>query len=101
MTAPLAQPEELPNLPAPTRLDEVKGWFWPADQILFDWFLSRQNADPSGGGDLLELGAYLGKSAIFLGGYLKEGRSSRSATSSIPRPRTTATTTRCDARTRP
>lgn len=73
MTAPLAQPEELPNLPAPTRLDEVKGWFWPADQILFDWFLSRQNADPSGGGDLLELGAYLGKSAIFLGGYLKEG----------------------------
>ncbi|MFJ5546390.1 class I SAM-dependent methyltransferase [Streptomyces sp. NPDC093225] len=73
MTAPLARPEEPLSLPAPTRLDEVKGWFWPADQILFDWFLSRQNTSPSGGGDLLELGAYMGKSAIFLGGYLKEG----------------------------
>lgn len=60
------------ELPAPTSLDEVKGWFFPADQVLFDWFLTRQNdlAEP---GDLLEIGAYMGKSAIFMGGYLREG----------------------------
>ncbi|WP_424210667.1 class I SAM-dependent methyltransferase [Streptomyces sp. BI20] len=68
-----AQPVEETRLPEPANLDEVKGWFWPADQILFDWFLTRQNADPRATGDLLELGAYLGKSAIFLGRYLKEG----------------------------
>lgn len=60
------------QLPAPTSLDEVKGWFFPADQVLFDWFLTRQQelTEP---GDLLEIGAYMGKSAIFLGGYLREG----------------------------
>lgn len=29
-------------LARPTRLDAVKGWFFPADQLLFDWFLGRQ-----------------------------------------------------------
>ena len=55
-------------LPRPTRFADVKGWFWPVDQLLFDWFLSYQrDTDPDGRGDLLELGAYLGKSAIFTG----------------------------------
>ncbi|NUK11786.1 class I SAM-dependent methyltransferase [Streptomyces lunaelactis] len=61
-------------LPRPTRFADVKGWFWPADQLLFDWFLSYQrDTDPEGRGDLLELGAYLGKSAIFTGVYLRDG----------------------------
>ncbi|MEV5937416.1 class I SAM-dependent methyltransferase [Streptomyces sp. NPDC051994] len=58
---------------SPARFSDVKGWFWPADQLLFDWFLTRQDKDPRQAGDLLELGAYLGKSAIFLGGYLRPG----------------------------
>ncbi|MFD9071537.1 class I SAM-dependent methyltransferase [Streptomyces lasiicapitis] len=64
--------QELDELPRPTSLSDVKGWFHPADQVLFDWFLSRQlsREEP---GDLLELGAYLGKSAIFMGGYLRPG----------------------------
>ncbi|NBE55874.1 class I SAM-dependent methyltransferase, partial [Streptomyces boluensis] len=58
-------------LPRPTRLSDVKGWFFPADQLLFDWFLGRQR-DRDERGDLLELGAYLGKSAIFMGSYLRD-----------------------------
>ncbi|MFG2292137.1 class I SAM-dependent methyltransferase [Streptomyces sp. NPDC048603] len=57
----------------PTKLDDVKGWFWAVDQLMFDWFLTRQNEDEGQRGDLLELGAYMGKSAIFLGSYLQEG----------------------------
>ncbi|WP_240800591.1 class I SAM-dependent methyltransferase [Streptomyces sp. ICN441] len=60
------------DLPRPTRLDDVKGWFRPVDQLLFDWFLTHQQ-DREHAGDLLELGAYLGKSAIFLGSYLRPG----------------------------
>ncbi|MEU5436107.1 class I SAM-dependent methyltransferase [Streptomyces sp. NPDC020719] len=56
---------------APARFSDVKGWFWPADQLLFDWFLARQERQELHG-DLLELGAYLGKSAIFMGSYLRE-----------------------------
>ncbi|NWF27164.1 class I SAM-dependent methyltransferase [Streptomyces sp. PKU-EA00015] len=60
------------ELPRPERFADVKGWFWPVDQLIFDWFLTRQR-DTDMKGDLLELGAYMGKSAIFLGGYLREG----------------------------
>ncbi|MER5931967.1 class I SAM-dependent methyltransferase [Streptomyces sp. NPDC002054] len=59
-------------LTAPTQLEDVKGWFWAVDQLLFDWFLKRQNEDPAQGGNLLEMGAYMGKSAIFLGSYLQK-----------------------------
>ncbi|MGW0819872.1 class I SAM-dependent methyltransferase [Streptomyces sp. NPDC002845] len=56
----------------PHRLDDVPGWFPVLDQMLFDWLLDRQE---SGGmrGDLLEVGVYMGKSAIFLGRHLREG----------------------------
>jgi len=52
-----------------SRIDEVEGWFFPADRLIFEWLLSYQQSS----GDLLELGAYKGKSAIFLGSYLREG----------------------------
>ncbi|MEU3464570.1 class I SAM-dependent methyltransferase [Streptomyces sp. NPDC006733] len=69
---PPAPTEPAQALPAPTALSEVKGWFFPADQLLFDWLLSRQQrlTEP---GDLLEVGVYLGKSAIFTGSYRREG----------------------------
>ncbi len=56
------------NTAEPATLDDVPGWFFDQDQALFSWFLERQNrlAVP---GDLLELGAYLGKSAILIGQY--------------------------------
>ncbi|NEB78113.1 class I SAM-dependent methyltransferase [Streptomyces sp. SID14478] len=60
-------------LPRPAGLDEVKGWFHNIDQVLFDWFLTRQNARGQKG-DLLELGVYMGKSAIFMGQYLEDGQ---------------------------
>lgn len=69
MTAPIAESAALPR---PTRLSEVKGWFFTADQLMFDWFLAHQQKE-SEPGDLLELGAYMGKSAIFLGARLRAG----------------------------
>ncbi|MGW4390975.1 class I SAM-dependent methyltransferase [Streptomyces sp. NPDC004685] len=48
------------------RLDEVEGWFFPADQFVFDWLLTHQHARGIRG-DLLELGVYKGKSAILMG----------------------------------
>ncbi|MFJ8821795.1 class I SAM-dependent methyltransferase [Streptomyces sp. NPDC102467] len=61
------------TLPRPATLDEVKGWFHNIDQVLFDWFLSRQR-ERGQQGDLLELGVYLGKSAVFMGQYLEDGQ---------------------------
>jgi hypothetical protein len=54
-------------------LHDVPGWFLRQDQALISWALERQNrlAIP---GDLLELGAYLGKSAILIGRYLADGQ---------------------------
>lgn len=59
-------------LPRPATLADVKGWFYDQDQVLFDWVLGRQAA-LGRRGDLLEMGAYLGKSAIFLGRRLAPG----------------------------
>ncbi|MFH9731406.1 class I SAM-dependent methyltransferase [Streptomyces sp. NPDC017260] len=56
----------------PGELNDVPGWFWPLDQVLFSWFLERQEQRDARG-DLLELGAYLGKSAILLGHHLRDG----------------------------
>ncbi|MVO83533.1 class I SAM-dependent methyltransferase [Streptomyces sp. p1417] len=53
----------------PQQLDDVPGWFPPLDQVLFDWFLDRQE-ERAVHGDLLEIGVYMGKSAIFLGRHL-------------------------------
>ena len=56
----------------PHRLDDVPGWFPVLDQLLFDWFLNRQEAAGTRG-DLLEIGVYMGKSAIFTGRHLRPG----------------------------
>ncbi|MFB6563598.1 MULTISPECIES: class I SAM-dependent methyltransferase [unclassified Streptomyces] len=69
VTTPDGEPAPL----VPTTYDEVNGWFSAYDQALFDWFLTRQNSGEGQPGDLLELGAFMGKSAIFLGRYLQPG----------------------------
>lgn len=52
-------------------IDRVTGWFSPLDQLLFTWILQRQREEPPG--DLVELGVYLGKSAILIGTHLRPG----------------------------
>ncbi|MFC9505310.1 class I SAM-dependent methyltransferase [Streptomyces sp. NPDC057002] len=56
----------------PGELADVPGWFPPLDQMLFTWFLERQQKQGMKG-DLLELGVYMGKSAILLGHHLQDG----------------------------
>jgi hypothetical protein len=56
----------------PERLDDVPGWFPVLDQLLFDWFLNRQETAEMRG-DLLEVGVYMGKSAIFIGRHQQPG----------------------------
>lgn len=60
------------NARKPNILEKIPGWFYSLDQLLFDWLLTRQE---EGGecGDLLEIGAYLGKSAIFMGRHVRAG----------------------------
>lgn len=55
---------------APTvrTLNDVPGWLTHTDRILFRWILQHQQP-----GDLLELGTYLGKTAIHMGSYLRAG----------------------------
>lgn len=56
----------------PQELSDVPGWFPNLDQMLFDWLLTRQESRGVRG-DLLEIGVYMGKSAIFLGHHLVDG----------------------------
>ncbi|MEU9736248.1 class I SAM-dependent methyltransferase [Streptomyces sp. NPDC048002] len=56
----------------PGELGDVPGWFPALDQTLFTWLLDRQRSLGERG-DLLELGVYLGKSAILLGRHLRPG----------------------------
>ncbi len=58
--------------PVPKTLDDVPGWFSWIDQQLFRWSLEHQETTRTPG-DLLELGAYLGKSAILMGEYVRDG----------------------------
>ncbi|MDT4917424.1 MAG: hypothetical protein QOH89_2124 [Pseudonocardiales bacterium] len=53
-------------------LDAVPGWFDHADIELFRWFLQTQQAAGISG-DVAELGAYLGKSAVWIGSHLGQG----------------------------
>jgi hypothetical protein len=58
--------------PPPPALAEIAGWFPRLDQILFGWFLERQERSGPPG-DLLELGVYVGKSAVLIGRYQHAG----------------------------
>jgi Methyltransferase domain len=53
-------------------LDTIKGWFYPSDRRMFAWILERQ-ARLDQVGDVVELGCYLGKSAVLIGDYLRPG----------------------------
>ncbi|MFJ5232873.1 class I SAM-dependent methyltransferase [Kitasatospora sp. NPDC088391] len=57
----------------PATPDDVPGWFFRADQEAFAHLLGSQNA-AGVDGDLLELGTYLGRSAILLGDHLRPGQ---------------------------
>jgi len=48
--------------------DEIPGWFYKEDWDIFTHLLSL-----GGGGDLLEVGCYLGKSAVLMGYGLRPG----------------------------
>ncbi|WLW52685.1 class I SAM-dependent methyltransferase [Streptomyces sp. YU58] len=61
-----------PNDTLPGEYSDVPGWFPPLDQVLFTWLLDRQET-AGFRGDLLELGVYLGKSAILLGRHRQDG----------------------------
>lgn len=56
----------------PAVLEDVPGWFWDHDRHSFEWFLGRQ-AKQGVTGDLMEMGAYLGRSAIVIGEHLQPG----------------------------
>lgn len=53
-------------------LDSIPGWFDTMDRELFRWFLTAGRA-ASGPGDVAELGAYMGQSAVLLGDHLEDG----------------------------
>jgi hypothetical protein len=55
----------------PRTLKDIPGWFRWADQELFKYFLSA--GAPEEPGDLVELGVYMGKSAVLMGGCLRAG----------------------------
>ena len=67
-------PETSPTLSAQVAkdLETIKGWFNPSDRRMFSWLLQRQ-LDRGETGNLVELGCYLGKSAVLVGDYLAEG----------------------------
>jgi hypothetical protein len=53
-------------------IDDVEGWLRLTDQLVMDWLLGYQ--DRTGvRGDLLEMGAYLGKSTILIGFHRRPG----------------------------
>ncbi|MBV9293283.1 MAG: hypothetical protein JO222_12595, partial [Frankiales bacterium] len=56
----------------PVRRADVEGWFPADDRVLFTELLGWQSrTQPSG--NLVELGAYLGKSAIVIGDHVRDG----------------------------
>jgi len=52
-----------------TSYADIKGWFFWADRALFDALLRAQEAP----GALVELGAYLGRSAVVIGDHVRAG----------------------------
>ena len=63
---PADEVTERPARPPYKRIDAIPGWFQRMDMELFKLLLD-QTAERLGGGDLAELGAYMGKSAALIG----------------------------------
>ena len=57
------------TVPAIRSYTDITGWFFGPDRTLFDALLDAQQ-EP---GDLVELGAYLGRSAVVIGDHLRAG----------------------------
>src|SRR5215218_1287975 len=55
-----------------TSIEDIPGWFEPVDVFLFDWLLWDQT-ELGVTGDLVEVGSYLGKSAVVLGAHRRAG----------------------------
>ncbi|MFJ6619721.1 class I SAM-dependent methyltransferase [Kitasatospora sp. NPDC091335] len=58
--------------PAPLKRDDIPGWFFSLDRAAFVHLLSAQS-EAGLTGDILELGSYLGRSAVLLGDHLRPG----------------------------
>jgi hypothetical protein len=54
------------------QVESIPGWFSHQDQTIFEILLNYQNTRYIQG-DLLEIGVYLGKSAVVLGAYKQDG----------------------------
>jgi len=55
-----------------SRIEPIPGWFLRVDMVVFDQLL-RATHERLGGGDLAELGVYLGKSAALIGWHQQPG----------------------------
>ena len=55
----------------PRALDDIPGWFYWTDRAMFDAVLTAQAGSPPG--HLVELGTYLGKSAVVVGAHRRSG----------------------------
>jgi SAM-dependent methyltransferase len=53
-------------------LDTIKGWFYAGDRRMFAWILERQGRLGEIG-DVVEIGCFLGKSAVLIGDYVRPG----------------------------
>ncbi|MER8103049.1 class I SAM-dependent methyltransferase [Kitasatospora sp. NPDC094016] len=58
--------------PAPLTRDDIPGWFFRLDRAAFGHLLAAQTT-AGATGDILELGSYLGRSAVLLGDHLQTG----------------------------
>lgn len=65
-------PQPLLSAQSLADLDTIKGWFHHSDRYLFEWLLQHQ-VDEGTRGNLVELGSYMGKSAVFVGDFLQPG----------------------------
>jgi SAM-dependent methyltransferase len=57
--------------PSVTGYQDIRGWFTRTDYRMFSGLLDAQS--DSAPGDLVEIGAFLGKSAVVIGDHLREG----------------------------
>ncbi|MFF2659912.1 class I SAM-dependent methyltransferase [Kitasatospora sp. NPDC058032] len=69
---PAVRPATTPDAPRPARPADIPGWFFRLDQEAFRHLLTAQSAAGLTG-DILELGSYLGRSAVLLGDHLRPG----------------------------